>query len=56
MKKLILAFVFLVTTLVFQACHRETCPAYQSGSVTGIEGTKSKKTQELLPKKMRKNF
>lgn len=33
---------------------KTTCPAYMKGSVTGTSGSKSKKKQELFPKKMKR--
>jgi hypothetical protein len=37
------------------ACqHRQNCPAYSKGKVTGTNGSKEK-ARQLFPKKMRRN-
>ncbi|MBX7141681.1 MAG: hypothetical protein K1X63_11430 [Chitinophagales bacterium] len=50
MKKILL---LVFTALILSSCHRATCPAYSSGSMTGTEGSRENK-QELFSPKMQK--
>ncbi len=50
-----LLFLMLLGLLV--GCHRNTCPAYQDGAVTGMEGEQRKsKRHNLFSDKMMKDF
>lgn len=48
-----LRMIWLVLLLLAAACHRQTCPAYMNGAITGTEGsTQREKRQELFPEKI----
>ncbi|MCS6917012.1 MAG: hypothetical protein RMK52_02130 [Chitinophagales bacterium] len=49
--------LLLVLVLVLLSCHRQTCPAYMNGAITGTEGsTKREKRQELFPEKINEHY
>jgi len=47
--------LLFASIIIFSACSRGSCPAYMNGEVTGAEGSRDNKKQELFPKEMKKH-